>query len=344
MKQGRFKAIDLFSGCGGLSQGLIEAGFDVIVAIEIGKEQAETYRYNHPSTLVIQEDIQHITYDIILEKIGKTLQEIDLLAGCPPCQGFSSLRTLNGKRSNEDPRNDLLFEFARLVKEIRPKSIFLENVPSLANNYRFSSFLAEMAHLGYTGDSRIIKVVDYSVPQNRKRLVYIAGKGFRIPFPEKEEKKLEVKDAIGFLPLPGTSGDPLHDWPEHHDEKVQEIISAIPQNGGSRISLPNSLKLACHEKTNGFKDVYGRMSWNEPAPTITGGCVNPSKGRFLHPERNGAITLREAALLQGFPINYNFVCNNKGKIALMIGNAFPPPAAKKIGTAIIDKLSGEYHG
>jgi len=211
-----------------------------------------------------------------------------------------------------------------LVKEARPKSVFLENVPSLANNYRFSLFVLEMEQLGYIGNSRIINVIDYSVPQHRKRLVYIAGKGFRIPFPEKEEKKLIVKDVIGSMSLPGTSGDPLHDWPEHHDEKVHKIIASIPQNGGSRKSLPSSLKLACHEKTNGFKDVYGRMSWDAPAPTITGGCVNPSKGRFLHPERNGAITLREAALLQGFPANYSFICNNKGKIALMIGNAFPP--------------------
>ncbi len=347
----RFKAIDLFAGCGGLSQGLVDAGFDVVAAIEIGKEQAETYKCNHQSTLVIREDIRNITYDLILEKLGKRSEEIDLLAGCPPCQGFSSLRTLNGRFSREDPRNDLLFEFVRLVKEVHPKSVFLENVPSLMRDYRFSSFLAEMERLGYIGKGRIIDVVDYSVPQHRKRLVYLAGKGFRIPFPEKEVRRMKVKDAIGSMPWPGDSGDSLHDWPEHHNEKVQKIIASIPKNGGSRNSLPDVLILSCHKKTDGFKDVYGRMSWDEPSPTITGGCVNPSKGRFLHPERNGAVTLREAALLQGFPSDYKFVCRNKGKIALMIGNAFPPPVARIFGKTIIDNIlkyykkeSESYHG
>jgi len=338
------KAIDLFAGCGGLSQGLMEAGFDIIAAVEIGESQADTYSENHPNTLVIRRDIREVDCSLLLGDIPDKRMLIDLLAGCPPCQGFSSLRTLNGKYSNDDPRNDLLFEFSRLAGEIHPKAILLENVPALASDSRFMIFLDKMAQLGYFGQHEIIDVVDYAVPQFRKRLLYLAGLGFKIPIPLKKDLRKSVMDTIGHLPIPGASNDILHDWPERHVPKVWEIIKSIPKDGGSRDSIPIALRLKCHSNTDGFKDVYGRMAWKSPAPTITGGCVNPSKGRFIHPERNGSITLREAALLQGFPAQYKFKSPSKGQIALMIGNAFPPPAAKSIGESIIEKLKEVSHG
>jgi DNA (cytosine-5)-methyltransferase 1 len=138
--------------------------------------------------------------------------------------------------------------------------------------------------------------------------------------------KRSVRDAIGHLPRPGSSGDPLHDVSEKRSEKVKRLIASIPKNGGSRRDLGRKRQLRCHTDCDGFNDVYGRMAWDEVAPTITGGCVNPSKGRFLHPTQNRSITLREAALLQGFPADYYFSLE-RGKFAAaqMIGNAFPPP-------------------
>jgi DNA (cytosine-5)-methyltransferase 1 len=166
-------------------------------------------------------------------------------------------------------------------------------------------------------------------------LIYLAGLGVTIPFAGKAAKMKTVEDAIGGLPKAGQSGDPVHDMPENRTPKVLEIIRLIPKDGGSRRDLPEEFQLECHKRCNGFKDVYGRMAWKKPAPTITGGCFNPSKGRFLHPEEDRAITMREAALLQGFPRRYKFpTTENKSAVALMIGNALPPPFIAAHGRSI----------
>ncbi len=165
--------------------------------------------------------------------------------------------------------------------------------------------------------------------QTRRHVLSIgigAGMGLAVPFAEKSGRRKTVEEAIGGLPEAGQSGDPVHDMPENRTPKVLEIIRLIPKDGGSRRDLPEEFQLECHKRCNGFKDVYGRMAWNDVAPTIAGGCFNPSKGRFLHPEEDRAITMREAALLQGFPRRYKFpVTDNKSAVALMIGNALPPP-------------------
>lgn len=159
--------------------------------------------------------------------------------------------------------------------------------------------------------------------------------GLAVPFAEKSGRWKTVKEAIGGLPEAGQSGDPMHDMPENRTPKVQEIIRLIPKDGGSRKDLPEEFQLECHKRCNGFKDVYGRLAWNNVAPTITGGCFNPSKGRFLHPEEDRAITMREAALLQSFPHRYKFpVTDSKSAVALMIGNALPPPFIAAHGRSI----------
>src|SRR5581483_8379026 len=172
----------------------------------------------------------------------------------------------------------------------------------------------------------VLDAVDYGVPQRRRRLVMLAVEGAVVPFAPAIAQRSTVEEAIGDLPAAGSSGDPLHDLAEHRSPEVKARIAAIPKNGGSRTDLGKAAQLACHRKTDGFKDIYGRMAWSKPAPTITSGCVNPSKGRFLHPEEDRAITLREAALLQGFPAGYTFSLD-RGKFAAaaMIGNALPPP-------------------
>jgi DNA (cytosine-5)-methyltransferase 1 len=328
-------AIDLFCGCGGLTSGLKQAGFYVLGAVELNPLAAETYRQNHQTVTVWREDIQTLDPTVLMKQLGLKKRELSLLAGCPPCQGFSQLRTKNGAHHVVDPRNDLLFEFERFVRAFLPKTLMMENVPRLANDFRFARFLEKITKLGYHGEHRILDAADFNVPQRRKRLIFLAGLNGQIPFAVPSKKHHTVRDTIAELPAAGNSGDPLHDFLSQYQPKTLEIIRNIPKDGGSRASLPERLWLKCHKRTpNGFKDVYGRMAWKSVAPTITSGCFNPSKGRFLHPEEDRAITLREAAVLQGFSPDYYFPANNRSAVGMMIGNALPPPFiaahAKKI--------------
>lgn len=320
-------AVDLFAGCGGLTQGLKSAGFKVVAALDIDHLAAETYRANHPEVHFIEKDIRAVSGVELLQGLGIETGALDVLAGCPPCQGFSTLRTKNSGKAVKDDRNDLVLEFLRFVQEIKPQSVMLENVPGLATDRRFSRFRKGLRELGYIGKKGILDVSQYGVPQRRNRLIFLATLTKR-PSLAKPNKGgvMTVRDAISELAPPGNSGDALHDLKKRHTNKVKQMIKRIPKDGGSRSSLPEAMRLDCHKKCDGFKDVYGRMKWDDVAPTITSGCTNPSKGRFLHPEQNRAITLREASILQGFPKLYKFpVMTNKGAIALMIGNALPPP-------------------
>lgn len=338
----KYFAIDLFSGCGGLTLGLKQAGFKVIGAIEIDSLAAETYRRNHPEVKVWEKDIRKVRGVTILRQLGIKKGQLDLLAGCPPCQGFSSMRTHNGKKRIRDIRNDLIFDYLRLVKQLFPKTVMMENVPALTENSRMRIFRKELKKLGYdlNGTPFVLNAANYGVPQRRRRMILLCSRIGRIELPAVKEKRKTVREAIGNLPLPGISGDPLHDLKENRSTHIVEMIKNIPRDGGSRSDLPKKYRLACHKRLPcGFKDVYGRMAWEDVAPTITGGCVSPSKGRFLHPSQNRSITLREAALLQTFPKGYYFSLN-KGKqgAALMIGNALPPAFIKEHALAIKKSL------
>lgn len=319
-------AIDLFSGCGGLTTGLKQAGFNVLGAVEVDPLSVETYQANHSGVEVWNSDIKALECSRLLSKLQLERGHLGLLAGCPPCQGFSSLRTNNGARAITDSRNDLILEMLRFVDALLPKAVMLENVPAIAHDKRFRLFCNKMKRMGYVGSYYVLNAADYGVPQRRRRLIYLAGLDMEIPFATKATKSVTVKEVIGRLSRPGRSGDPLHDIPQKHSPHVMDLIRHIPKDGGSRRQLPEEYKLDCHRRCDGFKDVYGRMAWNDVAPTITTGCFNPSKGRFIHPQQDRAITMREAALLQGFPEEYKFPENvGKSAIALMIGNALPPP-------------------
>ncbi|NPU84425.1 MAG: DNA cytosine methyltransferase [Syntrophaceae bacterium] len=335
----KLKAVDLFCGCGGLTVGLKRAGFQVVGAVDVDPLSIKTYRANHHNVTLWETDIRKLEPRKLLDTLGLRKGELDLLAGCPPCQGFSTMRTRNGAFSVDDPRNDLLIEFERFVKALRPRAVMMENVPGLAGDKRFGTFCSNLKRFGYQGDYCILNAAEYGVPQRRRRLIYLAGMGMDIPFAEKNGRQKTVKEAIGGLPKAGQSGDPVHDMPESRTPKVLEIIQLIPKDGGSRRDLPVEFQLECHKRCDGFKDVYGRMAWNDVAPTITSGCFNPSKGRFIHPEENRAITMREAALLQGFPRQYKFpTTDNKTAVALMIGNALPPPFIAAHAKAIFKLL------
>ncbi len=338
----KLTAIDLFSGCGGLTLGLKQAGFNVLGAVEIDELAADTYSHNHSAVKVWNQDIRSISGKQILKELHLKRGQLDLLAGCPPCQGFSSIRTHNGKQSIKDKRNDLIFDHLRLVRELLPKAVMVENVPALANDRRMKFFKSELLKLGYdvSGMPLILNAADFGVLQRRRRMILICTRVGGIQLNQKKVKRVTVRDAIAHLPRPGKSGDPLHDMKEKREPRIIEMIKMVPKNGGSRTDLPNKYQLECHKKfPEGFKDVYGRMAWEEVAPTITGGCISPSKGRFLHPTQNRSITLREAALLQSFPKNYFFsLKQGKQGAALMIGNALPPLFIKQHALAIKQAL------
>ena len=341
----KFTAVDFFSGAGGLSLGLEKAGFTVAAAVEVNSEFTRTYRANHPYTHVLAKDIRQVTGEEILALTG--LKEIHLVAGCPPCQGFSSLTS---KYKKKDARNDLLLEMARLIEEVKPKMVMLENVPGLARRGKriLSQFVKRLEKLGYEINRDILQLADYGVPQSRRRFVLLAGKGFRIPLPRQTHSRLGGKKnnlrpwltldrVIMGMKRPVTlsrakrnGGPRKFGW--HVVKDITEInrkrLKAV-KPGESRYSLPVGLRPPCHaNQKQGFQNVYGRMSWGQVPPTITSGCTTPCMGRFGHPRQIRTISVREASLIQTFPKSYEFDTEFMDVACDLIGNALPPKFAR----------------
>lgn len=239
-------AIDLFAGCGGLTAGLRKGGFPVLGAVDIDETAAETYKLNHPRVEIWTKDIRDLKTKNVARKLGLRKGQLDLVAGCLPCQGFSTMRTLNGNLSNRDKRNDLLFEFLRFVEDLRPKAVMMENVPGLAGNSRFKRFCSRLNELGYVGAHDVLNAAHYGVPQRRSRLICLAGLGNGIAFGKAKTKVRTVREAIFSLPSAGKSGDPLHDMPERRTPEVARIIKAVSKDGGERTDLPYKQQLNCH--------------------------------------------------------------------------------------------------
>jgi DNA (cytosine-5)-methyltransferase 1 len=324
-------AVDLFSGCGGLTTGLKRAGFSVLAAVEINDLASNTYKKNHPGVRVWDRDIRRVSVSELARQAHLLRGRLDLLAGCPPCQAFSRMRTLNRAKRVRDPQQkDLLRQVLRFVRVLRPKAVMVENVPGLVRDHRWHQFVAGLRKLNYECKYDTLNCADFSVPQRRRRLILMGSRFGAVPFASPTDKFKTVRQAIRLLKTAGKSGDPLHDMPENRSRRITRLVSMIPKNGGSRLDLGSRRQLKCHRRCNGFKDVYGRMSWDKVAPTITTGCFNPSKGRFLHPQANRSITLREAALLQSFPNDYFFdLSGGKCATAAMIGNALPPEFVRR---------------
>lgn len=228
------KAIDLFCGCGGLTLGLKQAGFSVVGAVEIDSLAAETYRENHKEVLIWETDIRKLDTQEVKSELGLRKGWLDLLAGCPPCQGFSSMRTLNGSKDIKDEKNDLVFEFMRFVRALAPKTIMIENVPALAQDDRIKIICTELEDLGYYWSIRIINAADYGVPQRRQRMLLFAGKKGSIDFARPLDQCRTVRHVLTGLPAAGNSGDPLHDYPENRSERINTLIKAVPKDGGGR--------------------------------------------------------------------------------------------------------------
>ncbi len=344
-------AVELFSGGGGTAVGLKEAGFRIAAAVELDKVAAKTYNKNHPETNLIVEDIRKVSGS---ELLGLAGGQIDLLAACPPCQGFS---TLTNKYKREDERNLLIREVGRIIEETLPNSIMLENVPGLVIKGKplFDELLRLLERLGYKYSWQVVQIADFGIPQRRRRLVLLAGKGFTIQIPERThtvdgkfgtKKWKTLRSAIGRLRKPAVQlheamemgGPHLFNW--HVVRRLSDINRQrllVTKAGAPRGELPKKLRPECHKQSHeGFSNVYGRMSWDAPASTITAGCLTLSMGRFGHPDLDRTISLREAAYIQTFPANYKFDTCFIEQASRIVGNALPCKFAKILG----DQVSG----
>ena len=346
MTQEKHIAIDLFCGCGGVTEGLKQAGFTVIAAVDNDPICCETFRTNHPEVQLIEKDIRKTSARSL--KIILARRRLDLLVVCAPCQPFSSLN----KSDKLDERAWLILQSIRFAKSLNPKLVFFENVPGLTkNNFVLDTLKIEFTKMGYKlSEPRQIDAADYHVPQRRVRCVIVASKKEGITIPEPLTPvghRITVRDTIGNLPkaVSGTNPvDALHAYRQHSSITIQRL-QHISHNGGSRHELPDTLVLPCHKKlddagnTTHYCDVYGRMRWDDVAPTLTTGCTDVTKGRYAHPCYDRAITLREAALLQTFPMEYRF-SGNSGQIARQIGNAVPVNLMKNLAV-IYTKVWGD---
>lgn len=329
------KAIDLFSGCGGLSQGLKDAGFEVLACCEIRPEARDVYKSNHLN-VQCHEDIRTLKGEDLRKGLELAVGELDLLAACPPCQGFSSMRTKNGDVA-ADPRNELIFDVLRLALDLRPKAILIENVPRLLKDERLERF-KEALSSEYTFSEGILDAQNFGVPQRRKRMILIASRIGTIGLPLSVGKRKTVADVLRDLPAHDSNHRrPLHRIKQKLTPVIQARVRLIQKD---RFDLPPEMELGCHKRyPKGFRDVYGRISWDDVAPTLTRSSYNPSKGRFLHPEEDRGLTIYESMLLQGFPRRYQLSSNlGIGKLGSLIGEAFPPPMAQAQARHIIKAL------
>lgn len=334
-------AIDLFCGCGGITQGLKSAGFTVLAGVEFSAAPASVYRLNHPEVQLFEDDITKLDINRVLEACGN--RHIHLLAGCPPCQGFSAIRRKNKSEPVPDPRNDLTQDYLRYVEAFQPDTILFENVPAIEKYGVFVAVRNRLIDLGYSLHYRVIDFAHYGVPQRRKRFVMIGSRIGEITLGDGDDHTVTVRETIGGLEAPEASYDYAHTLYAHNIPRVTEMIHNVPHDGGSRADLPEHYILKCHKKKGiGFRDVYGRLRWDSVSSTITGGCLNPSKGRFLHPEQDRALTVREAALLQTFPRDYQFPQGiTKTALGLMIGNAVPPMGAQRIAIRVNETIQAQ---
>lgn len=342
-----FRLIDFFCGTGGMTYGMRQAGIDVLAGIDFDPDCRDTYEINNPNSKFIEKDIHDLS-EAELAEITEIKKNDDSLVFicCSPCQYWTQIKT---DRKKSLKSKDLLKEFQRFVSWFKPGYLVIENVPGLLKNKKekiLSEFLVFLESESYVYDHKIVNANHYGVPQNRKRYLLIATRvsdNIRIP-DEEHDEKLIVRNYIGVHNGFPAVEDGHKDITEFMhttaslSENNKKRIRRTPKNGGTRMSWKDDPKLqinAYRGKDNNFKDVYGRMFWDKPAPTITTRFNSLSNGRFGHPEEPRAISLREGATLQTFPKTYIFKGSNQASIARLIGNAVPPELAKQIGLFII---------
>lgn len=336
-------AVDLFCGAGGLTHGLERAGIDVRLGIDIDPACEYPYTENNKAKFLLKsvEDLDSSDVEKTFPKKG-----IRLLAGCAPCQTFSKY---NQKATSEDGRWWLLLEFSRLIGDVLPELVTMENVPGLKEQGVFQEYLETLSDNGYYVSHEIVNCEDYNIPQHRERLVLLAsrlGPIRLLSHSESGAERFTVRSSISHLP-PLEAGeihkrDPLHQASSLSPINMRRIRASRP--GGTWRDWEKSLVADCHKKRTGktYPSVYGRMSWDDPAPTMTTQFFGFGNGRFGHPEQDRAISLREGAILQSFPKDYKFVPPempiHKKTMGRLIGNAVPPALGEVIGLSIMEHV------
>jgi DNA (cytosine-5)-methyltransferase 1 len=336
--------IDFFCGIGGATKGFQNAGIQVIKGIDNDPTCRETYNKNCTPANFVLADLNNVEPRELLADIKITESDSLVFVACAPCQPFS--RSYK-KKNATDNRKRLMLRFLDFVQELRPDSIFVENVPGFeqAEGGSFLSFLGTK-QLGYEVNFKRVNAKFYGIPQNRSRFIVLASRHGKIDFPSPTHGKgllsfETVERAISKYP-PICAGTAVSEIPNHVARRVSELnmqrLRSTPLDGGNRTDWPPELWLNCHKDDKaGHSDVYGRMRWKEPAPTLTCRCNSISNGRFGHPFQDRAISLREAAALQTFSDDFVFF-GNQGDIARHIGNAVPPLLAQIFAQTIKQNL------
>ena len=342
------QAVDLFCGIGGLSYGLQQAGLNVIAGFDLDETCRYTYEYNNHIPFY-QQNIRNMTGDEILNCYEPNVTKV--LVGCAPCQPFSQMSIKRGEQNiHEDEKYNLLLEFGRMIQHVQPTIVSMENVPKIRNTDIFQEFLTILEKEGYfTDGGNVVYCPDYGIPQNRHRFVLLAsrlGKITLIP-PTHNRKDVTVRPFIEHLP-PVEAGkicptDPMHRTARLSDKNLKRIRASVP--GGTWKDWPEELRCKCHRQDSGqtYTSVYGRMSWDKIGPTMTTQFFCYGTGRYGHPEQDRALTLREGALLQTFPKEYQFFPPDTKDycmrdIARHIGNAVPVRLGEIIGLSIKNNL------
>lgn len=339
----RGEVIDLFCGIGALSHGLRRAGFEILAGYDIDPRCKYAYEKNNSAKFHAR-DVARLTATEIKEHYSGTLPTV--LAGCAPCQPFSTYK----HRYAEDPKWNFVTKFAELAVEVSPDFITMENVPALLR-YKsgrvFDKFLSILVDAGYNVRHSIEKCEEYGVPQRRRRLVLVASRDFPlVPLNKSAFGLRSVRDEIAHLPKVSAGAknslDPLHVAAGLSEKNIERIKSSKP--GGSWRDWPEHLRADCHRRASGktYPSVYARMTWDAPSPTLTTQCFGYGNGRFGHPEQDRAITLREAAILQSFPSDYEFLPAGEtpsfSEVGRWIGNAVPVRLAEAVGNSIITSM------
>lgn len=346
--------VDLFCGIGGLSYGMKSKGFRIKGGFDLDKTCRFAYEYNNEAPFFYR-DIK----DVSKKDINLLYEDgaVRILAGCAPCQPFSSYAFKNKEKDAD--KYDLLYEFGRLVTEVKPDIVTMENVPAI-QSFKLKNVLGDFIQLledkKYHVSVNVVYCPKYGIPQTRKRLVLLASKFGDIklisPIIKDAKDYRTVRQTIGNLP-PLAAGESSKNDPLHRASALTPInlqrIQATSEGGGWR-EWPESLRLTCHKSQTGksFGSVYGRMKWDEPSPTMTTQCTGYGNGRFGHPEQDRAISAREAALLQTFPMTYKFFEDEENvslvKASRYIGNAVPPRLGEVVAQSILNHLKEYFYG
>lgn len=344
-KTNQLAAIDVFCGVGGLTYGLKKAGIPVLAGFDIDENCKYAYEKNNDAVF-ISKDIRNIT----AEELNKFYPEDSerIMVGCAPCQTFST-HTNKIPGREKDQKWGLITEYLNKILVVNPSVVSMENVPGLTKYEIFDEFVAALKEAGYYVSYQIVYCPEYGIAQRRRRLVLLASKYgdiLLIPPTHKKEDFLTVRDVIGNLPRisPGEVNvtDSLHKSSGIKELGLKRLKASKP--GGNWLDWPEELRAECHKKDSGnsYKGVYARMSWDALAPTITTQFNNFGTGRFGHPEQDRALSLREGALIQTFPLSYEFTDDDESmsfsKVARMIGNAVPVRLGEVIGQSIIQHL------